>query len=53
MSVIEKAFDAARQRPARVVFPELDEPRVAAAAERLAGHAECECRDGFRRWESR
>lgn len=41
MSVIEKAFEAARQRPARVVFPELDEPRVAAAAERLAREGLC------------
>ncbi len=35
MSVLDKAFDTAKARSARVVFPELDEPRVAEAAVRL------------------
>ena len=35
MGVIERAFDTARARTARVVFPELDNPRVMDAAERL------------------
>ena len=41
MAVVEKAYAAARARQARVVFPELGEARVAAAAERL--HAEGLC----------
>ncbi len=37
MTVLEKAFDVARARKARVVFPELGEdPRIDQAAERLA-----------------
>lgn len=46
MSVLEMAFEAARSRPARVVFPEMDEPRIAEAARRLKaeGMAEpCDC----------
>lgn len=35
MPVVENAFAAARKRQARVVFPEMAEPRVAAAAARL------------------
>ncbi len=35
MSAIDKAMAVARARRARVVLPELEEPRVAAAAERL------------------
>lgn len=35
MSVMENAFETARARCARVVFPEWDDPRVAAAVDRL------------------
>ncbi|MDD9729387.1 phosphate acyltransferase [Mameliella sp. AT18] len=35
MTFLERAFDRARARRARVVFPELEEPRVAAACGRL------------------
>ncbi len=35
MLVLEKAFEVARARRARVVLPELDEPRIAEAADRL------------------
>ena len=35
MPVMEKIFDAARQRPRRLVFPEIGEPRVAEACARL------------------
>jgi len=35
VDIIERAFDTARARGARVVFPELDDPRVADAAARL------------------
>ncbi len=35
MTVLERAFETARMRRARVVMPELDEPRVAEAAARL------------------
>ncbi|MBV6638562.1 MAG: phosphate acetyltransferase, partial [Mameliella sp.] len=35
MTFLERAFDRARARRARVVFPELEEPRVAAACDRL------------------
>ncbi|WP_420327252.1 phosphate acyltransferase [Mameliella sp.] len=35
MAFLEQAFDRARARRARVVFPEIAEPRVAAACERL------------------
>jgi phosphate acetyltransferase len=36
MGVLERAFEAARRRPGRVLLPERDEPRVAEAAARLA-----------------
>lgn len=36
MSALERAFDAARARPARVVFPEWDNPRIAEAVARLS-----------------
>lgn len=42
MSVMEKAAAAARARKARVVLPELDDPRVAAAADRLAAEGLCD-----------
>lgn len=35
MAGLEQAFEAARAREARVVMPEMDDPRVAAAARRL------------------
>lgn len=35
MPVLETAFKSARANPRRVVLPELDEPRIAAAAQRL------------------
>ncbi len=35
MGTLESAFDTARARAARVVFPELDDPRVAEAAAQL------------------
>lgn len=35
MPVLEKIFDVARARSARVVFPEMDDPRVAEACARL------------------
>lgn len=35
MGVLDRAVDRARARQARVVFPEMDEPRVAAACARL------------------
>ncbi|GGF62745.1 phosphate acetyltransferase [Mameliella alba] len=35
MTFLERAFDRARERRVRVVFPELEEPRVAAACDRL------------------
>lgn len=41
MSVMEKAAKAARARNARVVMPELDDPRVAEAAERLTAEGLC------------
>jgi phosphate acetyltransferase len=41
MAVVEKAYAAARARQARVVFPELGDPRVAAAAERLRAEGLC------------
>ena len=37
MTFLERAFDRARARRARVVFPEIAEPRVAAACDRLRG----------------
>lgn len=36
MSVLDRAFDRAKARQARVVFPEIEEPRVAAACARLS-----------------
>lgn len=42
MSVMEKAAKAARARNARVVMPELDDPRVAEAAERLTAEGLCQ-----------
>ncbi|MEM1237270.1 MAG: phosphate acyltransferase [Pseudomonadota bacterium] len=41
MSVLSQAFDAARKKRARVVFPEADEPRVAAAIARLEAEELC------------
>ncbi|UWR60000.1 phosphate acyltransferase [Phaeobacter inhibens] len=35
MTVLEKAYALARERKARVVFPEMDDPRVAAAVDQL------------------
>ncbi|MEK0164804.1 phosphate acyltransferase [Phaeobacter sp. A36a-5a] len=35
MTVLEKAYAHARNRKARVVFPEMDDPRVAAAVDQL------------------
>lgn len=35
MPILENFFSSARANPARIVFPELDDPRVAEAAERL------------------
>ncbi|AUQ55464.1 phosphate acyltransferase [Phaeobacter inhibens] len=35
MTVLEKAYAQARNRRARVVFPEMDDPRVAAAVDQL------------------
>lgn len=42
MSVLEKARDAARKRHARVVFPEIEEPRVATAASVLDREGLCQ-----------
>ncbi|MFT7593493.1 MAG: phosphate acetyltransferase [Paracoccaceae bacterium] len=42
MSVLEKAYETARARNARVVFPEMDEPRVAEAVQRLADEGLCQ-----------
>jgi len=36
MDVLKQAFDTARARQARVVLPEMDDPRIAEAARRLA-----------------
>ncbi|MBU2981262.1 phosphate acetyltransferase [Lentibacter algarum] len=41
MQFLEKVFDAAKARPARVVFPEADEPRVAEAMSQLAAEGLC------------
>ncbi|MEO1704789.1 MAG: phosphate acyltransferase, partial [Pseudomonadota bacterium] len=41
MSVLSQAFETARARRARVVFPEADEPRVAEAIARLEGEGLC------------
>ena len=35
MTVLENAYALARDRKARVVFPEMDDPRVAAAVDQL------------------
>lgn len=42
MSVLENAYAAAKSRSARVVFPEMDDPRVAEAAARLKSEGLCE-----------
>lgn len=42
MSVLENAFEVAKGRQARVVFPEMDEPRVAQAVARLRRDGLCE-----------
>ncbi len=42
MSVLDTARDVARTANARVVFPELSDPRVASAAERLAADGMCQ-----------
>ena len=41
MTVLEQALATARARQARIVFPEADEPRVAAAMNRLEDEAIC------------
>lgn len=41
MSALDRAIEAAQAKAARVVFPELDEPRVAEAAARLAAQGIC------------
>lgn len=35
MGCIEKAFETARRRRGRIVMPEMEDPRIAAAAERI------------------
>lgn len=42
MTVLDRAYSVARARRARVVFPEMDEPRVAEAAARLKAEGLCE-----------
>ena len=42
MSVLENAYTAARARSSRVVFPEMDNPRVARAARALATQGLCQ-----------
>ncbi|WGW04441.1 phosphate acyltransferase [Tropicibacter oceani] len=42
MAVLEQAYAAARSKGARVVFPEMDDPRVAEACARLKGEGLCE-----------
>ncbi|MFC4671441.1 phosphate acyltransferase [Seohaeicola nanhaiensis] len=42
MALMDRLAQAARQKHARVVFPELDEPRVAEAAARLRAEGLCE-----------
>jgi phosphate acetyltransferase len=42
MSFLQKIFAQAKDRQARVVFPELDDPRVAEAAARLKAEGLCE-----------
>jgi len=41
MSALDKAYAAAKARQARVVFPEMDDPRVAQAAARLRDEGIC------------
>ncbi len=41
MSVLDNAYSVARARAARVVFPEMDDPRVAEAAQTLATQGLC------------
>jgi phosphotransacetylase len=41
MPIMQKIFDAARARKARVVFPEMDDPRVAEACARLRAEGLC------------
>ena len=41
MSNLEKFFAAARQREARVVLPEMEDPRVAEAAQRMEAEGLC------------
>ena len=42
MSILEKIYARAQERNARVVFPELDDPRVAKAAARLQADGLCQ-----------
>lgn len=42
MSVLDTAFSAAKARASRVVFPEMSDPRVAAAADCLASRGLCQ-----------
>jgi phosphate acetyltransferase len=42
MTLLDRLRDAARATPARVVFPETDEPRIAQAMTRLADDGLCE-----------
>ena len=42
MAVLQTAFERARGRSARVVLPEMDDPRVAEAARRLQAEGICE-----------
>jgi phosphate acetyltransferase len=42
MSVLDSAYEKARARRARVVFPEMDDPRVGEAAARLKAEGLCE-----------
>ncbi|NRB16595.1 MAG: phosphate acetyltransferase [Rhodobacteraceae bacterium] len=42
MSVLENAYAAARARSARLVFPEMEDPRVAEATARLKAEGLCE-----------
>ena len=42
MSILEKIYARARERNAKVVFPELGDPRVAKAAARLQADGLCQ-----------
>ncbi|MCH2163596.1 MAG: phosphate acetyltransferase [Marinovum sp.] len=42
MSVFENALEAAKARPGRVVFPEMEDPRIAEAAGWLQEHGVCD-----------